>query len=488
MFTISLTTFVASSHRVASSLRLPGILTLAVLCAPAMLVGQPQYPCKCARKPAYTTPPPQPAFGTPAALAGQMAISTTWAKGFGSMLADQVVMIWNVKPNGGAVPNQNWSTNLYYSDSRWNSYNLGDVFGLTLDDKGNIYVTATTVHGLGPNPTPPRTGALANPQWFNKSGDHGQIYKIDNTTGKPSAFYQLPNPHGAGLGNITYDCDSTSFYVSNFDDGRIYRLGWNKFGKLFVQGTWDHGQKLNLATNYSGQALNRPPINPIAGQAAQLGRRPWAVRIFNGRLYYSMWNMDSNHPFGPYPNEIWSIDRGLAGPARLEATMPLLGGVFGFWNNPVADLTFTSTGNMVTAERTMGGMVFTGQSRVLEFAPGWNGFAQTPKTYSTGCIVGPGGYANAAGGVAYDYLGSSYRVWATSYLLHRNTAPYWDWVDGLQGFPANGGSVSTSLLIDMDGATGVAANSETQLGAVNIPCPSTDAAAAPVAQPGPGTL
>jgi len=249
---------------------------------------------------------------------------------------------------------------------------------LTLDDKGNIYVAATTIYGTG------RTGNVGNP--YHIGDGTGQIYKIANYTGVPTAFVQLPNLNHAGLGNITFDCASESFYVSNFNDGQIYHL--NATGKIL--NTWDHGANLSSATALNGSPLTpaRPYISassakcPGCGQDylgyAKLGRRAWAVHPYQDRLYYSIWNMDSYQ--GAAPNEIWSIALDPSGnfipPARLEITMPWLSATYQR-NNPVSDLTFGPKGTMIVAERTMYGdhvpatYYAAHESRVMEF--GWTG-------------------------------------------------------------------------------------------------------------------
>ncbi len=445
---------------------------LAILMTPAIF-AQMYYPCKCTQKPAYSSS--HLAFGSTTALANQVAVATMWASGSGSMMANQDLAIYNITNNGSATVNKNWATDPYYSDARWNYQNLGDVFGLTLDDGGNIYLAATTLYSTH------RTGSLANPQWYAATGDHGQIYKIDNLSGTPSAFFQLPNPHGAGLGNITYDCQHQSnFYVANLDDGLIYQLGRNKFSKMSILGTWDHGQNLASAVDRFGNNLNRPAVAPIANQPAQLGRRPFAVRVFLNRLYYSIWNMDGTHP-STTPNEIWSVAISstgvVSGPARLELTMPLLNANTAPWNNPVTDITFTSSGSLLAAERTINTVAF-GQSRVLEFSLVPDSQTQVhfvPATtkYSVGCLVGAGGnYANAAGGVDVDFTQPTYPVWATSIRMHQNNTVDKDWLDGLQGFSYSGGATSNSYLIDLDGVTAASSLfADAQPGDVKIPCP-----------------
>ncbi|MGE4602272.1 MAG: hypothetical protein AAEJ65_05160, partial [Planctomycetota bacterium] len=144
---------------------------------------------------------------------------------------------------------QNWQAPIY-SHPDWHSINLGDVFGIALDDHEppNIYVTATTV--LGYEGYIPRYGELA----LNvTTGFWGVVYKLDGVTGSATVFASLPNSgqqvRGPGLGNICFDPDHGEttlasgtvvpgqFFVSNFEDGLIYRLDRNGG----VTGTYDHG-------------------------------------------------------------------------------------------------------------------------------------------------------------------------------------------------------------------------------------------------------
>lgn len=88
-----------------------------------------------------------------------------------------------------------------YHDPAWTKPNLGQLFGLTLDSDGNIYVAATTVYGANPAPN--------------------TIKEIDGKTGKISVFATLPNngrvrqhQHGFAIGGP----------ASNHEDGRIYQI------------------------------------------------------------------------------------------------------------------------------------------------------------------------------------------------------------------------------------------------------------------------
>ena len=129
-----------------------------------------------------------------------------------------------------------------YHHPSWHVDSIGNVFGITMDNQGNIYTTASSNYGT---------------TYFNEIGvirygeigggaedieAAGTIYKIDGVSGQASVFAVLPQQlaffnqgacefpldmsrnTGPGLGNITFNYLAKQFYVSNFEDGRIYRL------------------------------------------------------------------------------------------------------------------------------------------------------------------------------------------------------------------------------------------------------------------------
>lgn len=202
--------------------------------------------------------------------------------------------------------------------------------------------------------------------------------------------------------------------------------------------------------------------------------------------------MDTNHftalQDSPSRNEIWSIslkaDGSFLGPARLELSMPLLPGYS--YSNPVSDLTFSPTGTMIVAERSMfaGGAPGAHNSRVIEFVFTCS-WVPAPSSYDIGCLFT---LANSAGGVDLDLTPTcKFRVWATGDALHFGSAaackwgPYPDLVYGLQGFPAGGGNITKSVLIDLNAYTKL--SNKMQLGDVKRPCTFPD-----VTGPGDGRL
>jgi uncharacterized protein (TIGR03437 family) len=420
-----------------------------------MVTGAPGAACMacncCGKKPQYD---PQNGVNLWSPFAGPVAVATMEHGPYGQPLSDHVLVIWNLANQGSAPLNVRWYplsipvATQYYSDPSWTYQNLGDVFGLTLDNAGNIYVAATNIYGTS------KFG----------SGGGGQIYKIANGTGAPSAFGPPLLNGGEGLGNIYYDCGYNSFYVSNFNDGLIYQLDTN--GKPIS--TWDHG--VNLPSAVPSRTMI--PIKDKDGTYTALGRRPWAVHVYQNRLYYSIWSDDWGHTTG-VPNEIWSVALDAngkpMGPERLEITQPRYSSaVTGntIFSDPVADLSFSPRGTMMVAERTMNGnnASWAHNSRALAYS--YNGSAWVPSadTYTVGTIS-YSGQANSAGGVDFDF-GPGGRAWVTGDYLHFASG---DYIYGIQGFPAGGGDITNSILIDLD--NDVIHYNKTYIGDVKIPCP-----------------
>ena len=120
--------------------------------------------------------------------------------------------------------------------------------------------------------------------------------------GQSHLFKSLPQspatPPGAGLGNIAYDCAHKNFYVSDIDDGLIYRL--DLAGNTLS--TWDHG--LNLPTaNPPSAAIPDDPMMAFTHSVVEFGvcRRTIIAYIMpcGGRT--------SDDPTRLHANEVWSI-------------------------------------------------------------------------------------------------------------------------------------------------------------------------------------
>lgn len=389
---------------------------------------------------------------------GQVAVVTCWSETAANPVVGVVDLKNQYDPN---VPiDTNWSSSSnpqtqFYHHTLWSRQNLGDVFGLTLDNNGNIYVAATRVYGTA------NVGAVSS--FLGK----GSVYKLDAVTAVPTEFvkttndavYQfdgrIPNT-GPALGNVHYSHFYDNFYVSNFEDGMIYRIG--PAGNVI--GWWDHGANLSTA--------NPPSANVADSQTAgytQLDRRPWAVQTFGGRLYYSIWKEDQSRQSATQSNEVWSValdpSGAFIGSAKREIIVPAISGNY---SNPVSDISFGPTGKMMLAERTMtsDSSSYAHSSRTLEYQ------LVSGLWVPSGINFKIGDYntkTNSAGGVAYDH-GPNGRVWATGDALHFATN---DRLYGLQGTPATGGDNTNSILIDLD--EDLVSPDKTWIGDVEIPCP-----------------
>lgn len=247
-----------------------------------------------------------------------------------------------------ATTDTNWDAPKFHNEFApsslsqvWNLDNLGQVFGVCMDDATppNIYVAASSSYDV---------------DLFGPSGP-GAVYKIDGSTGDISEFAatwpnatldciqmgqvtlcpssnMLPNT-GPGLGDICFDVSRHVFYVSNFEDGKIYVLDMS--GNVLQ--AWD-------------------PFAPDDGTAgfAPLGERVWALQKVGVRaLFFSMWLRDAGDTSTPYPaawptnlgttspnNALFVVTTGvsgtIAGAPLLRKLMSYLPG--STYSNPVSDI------------------------------------------------------------------------------------------------------------------------------------------------------
>lgn len=312
----------------------------------------------------------------------------------------------------------------------WTAANLGEVFGIALDDdpQQNIYVAATSAFGYA--------------NWPGTNGP-GTIYKLSGATGAITAFPQLPGAGiatggsgpGAALGNLCYHRSLNGLnrwlYVTNMGDGRIYRVNATTGIWAGVPGdTFDHGMQALPVASYP-----QVPDNPSLTYT-QDTRRPWGIGVHAGRLYYSIFSsMDPAPPFftplasGPQP-EVWSVALDSAGnflPATSvrEFKLPQLTSFFVSWpptfavpsppvyplnrsSLPVSDIEFTSSGAMILAERYHAGCIapnlgypgfLTGahSTRALEYTGSTGAWVASPQNkYQVGFALN---FLNSAGGV-----------------------------------------------------------------------------------------
>jgi hypothetical protein len=309
---------------------------------------------------------------------------------------------------------------------------IGQVFAATLDnaETPDIYVGATSAFGLNivvPDsngdgwPERKRSGdpkAIWMPGQFGtgKEGGPGSIWKVDGRTGSVSLFATLPDNNGPGIGDIVFDKESKSFFVSDLDTGLIYRL--EESGK--VTASFDHGSAGRPAAGLAPVADDGKTTdiksasfsteNPDSWGLTQPERRAWGLAIHDQRLYYAVWG----------GSEIWSVgltaDGSFGADAKKEFSVapdPV--------SLPISDMVFDDAGSLYLAQRgsiqsswDYSVFAFAGDARVLRFRREGEAWVATPEEYAIGLRPN---YRAAAGGVALGQGpvsgGSCDWVWAT---------------------------------------------------------------------------
>lgn len=351
-----------------------------------------------------------------------------------------VMAVFDIRNPAANSPgvNKNWPAPSQHL-SNWTRRDFGgEIFGIALDDASppNIYVTPTVIY---------KSSYMGIAQ---TAAGSGQVYKIDGNSGAVSPFgLPLPNT-GQGLGNIGFDAAHRQFFVTNFSDGKIYRL--------------------NMTGAQAG-----PPFDPFGtapvtpGGYAPLGQRLWGVGVFRGRVYFGLWSSDFRA--GP-PNSVWSVaidpltgDFSGGVGSTADVILPLRNGM----TMPVSDIEFSSAGKMLLAENGMRSTVtdidrWPHESRVLEYFLSGNTWIPSPNVFNIGVYQSQ---TNAAGGVDYSCPldNTPAEVVATGDALHLNNP---DTIYGIQILPDTGGSVANSYLVDADG--NVIVVDKTQIGDVDV--------------------
>jgi len=359
----------------------------------------------------------------------------------GASPSGHVMGVMDVRDKTGAPLGSNWMPPMQ-SLPNWDANRMGEVFGLAIDNSNNIYVTATTVYGNHP---------------FGPAGGGG-IYKIDESTGAVSDFIttgtgagQLPNS-GVGLGNIAYDAANDQFFVTNMEDGKIYRI--------------------------SSAGFVHPPFDPFVADTgasgfAPLSERLWGIAVYNSRVYFSVWTEDMGRPSVPNQNRIYSVAIDGSGNflpgVTCEIIMPDHSSNY---SNPVSDIAFNTDGKMLVAERTMLNDMQTSahQSRIFEFESNSPAFpTHCNPIWSAGKQIFIGQLANgenSAGGIDYNYrdydpsqdtlIGCEDLIWGSGDALTFGSGNY---CYGFAGMPSSGntfgggplGNFTTSYHVDADG-------------------------------------
>ncbi len=304
----------------------------------------------------------------------------------------------NYGPFGTLAPL--WNPPGYHHPS-WTAETIGNVYGITLDALGDMYVAA---HGLYNKPYGyhQRYGNLGGGP--TNLAAAGTIYRIDRNTGTPSVFAVLPQQamnlggsflSGPGLGNVSYDRLNDQFFATNLEDGRIYRI------------------------SNTGSILQT--FDPLGADSAAVGLPPnaeliWGIEAKGAAVYYAVANVGST----ALPGKIRRVNLDGAGaivPSSdaeifvVPASTVCCGAVY----VPVTDITFSADGTrMVLGERTMitATEAYNHASRihiVQLVGSTWTAVRSLETGYSWG-------HGEAYGGVAYGYEGGvpEQIIWGTS--------------------------------------------------------------------------
>lgn len=287
-----------------------------------------------------------------------------------------------------------WNPNSY-AGADWTQARMGFVYGITLDDADppNIYISRSTVYCDRPEPL---TGLIYK---INGSTWTVSDYVIKNPVAGPPVMNvnSIPNT-GPGLGNLCFDKWHQQIFTTNHEDGKIYRIKGSVVGN--VQSVFD-------------------PFGIDGGTSPGFvvrGERIWGIGVYGGsssdaRVYFGRWVSD-NLITTNGANEIWSaaLDNNgefIAGSIRLEIILPP--GVLINHSNPVSDIEFSQTGNMLLGERTMygdmGACTWDGpwahHSRIMEYPRNTSGHYDN--SIYTWHYVGLLHQMNSTGGVDYEY-------------------------------------------------------------------------------------
>ncbi|MEP7321818.1 MAG: LamG-like jellyroll fold domain-containing protein [Saprospiraceae bacterium] len=351
----------------------------------------------------------------------------------------------------------------------WTRAGIGNVFGIALDHMiGDVYLSATDVYNYD---------AFLNISFHlvTAAGPGGSagVYKTNiatpNTT-TPIVFTaqtsgltayntgnMLPNKggFGNGIGNIVYDAIHQQLFLTNLEDGRIYRISPSG----------------NLLSAFDPFTLD----SRVNGLEEKPEERLWGIGVYNNRVYFAREESLANS------KQIWSI--GLDGTGNFAA-ISQVPGFPGLWRGnevlelspipgaeeKITDIEFASDGRMLLAER---GYAHTASVFEYELSNGTWISTNVPHN------VGYGSGRNSAGGVDYGYVEKNGIptaicdgiVWATGNCLNTAAIPGLCDVYGIEGLssagnapdPSNG---ATDIFIDFNHTYG--SDQKYQVGDVDL--------------------
>jgi hypothetical protein len=367
----------------------------------------------------------------------------------------------------------------------WTQRNLGHIFGLTIGPRGDAYVTHFGMYPHASTPLVPM-GSKAN--------RFGSVFKVDGSSGQISVVAELPNNQTVrpGLGNITYDYDHNLLFVTNFDNGMIYRVDPNNptsYGYSWSPlEAWApfSANKNRSSDSKLGWAPEGERVFGIQYHCGRLYFAKWATNIANENNLINDWNASANGT--PTANTIFSVEVGPTG-YIIQSTLRAEPGNPGGGMNPVSDISFSKEGYMGTAEMTITGsfpttslVKYSHASEATEYhivngawvekdyyvAGGFehnSNFSNPP--YYSNPLANHYGRGDCQGGVDYDLFNGDGWVWFTmanarsisATLPHPSTSAYGlvAYVPQIKGdpyWPNYGLNPQSPIVIDYDQKVG----------------------------------
>ena len=318
----------------------------------------------------------------------------------------------------------------------WTTSDLGGtVYGVTYDENYNIYTGLSTMFQLI------------------STVSSADLIRIDGMTGVPTVIATLPGEKG--IAQVEYDQTCSQLYVSNLDDGMIYR--YDTAGNLLS--TFD-------------------PLLPDDGTLglAALGERVVALGFnpVESRLYYSVWSNDFINNGNRNTIRSISIDPATCdfvnASDQLEVTMPFISETESGskdYSHPVLDIEFNEAGNiMLLGESGFNSSIpasFAHESRLLGYdgsSLNWvldNTPSGTNQDYKYEIGTQSDG-TNSLGGVDFAYAGIDGGgctngigefIAATGDALKGVDCTFSGCLYGLQFTSIDGGSPENSVLLDL---------------------------------------
>jgi gliding motility-associated-like protein len=279
-------------------------------------------------------------------LSNGMGIITHWSGGAGQFNSFSV---FDTQNNASAPLGTNWETNFYTPnpaiEESWKGTFMGNVFGIAIDAQKNVYFAAN--RSLDVSLSLSQSGV---------AGDGG-VYKMDANSWEVTPFIftgsgnnQIPNVAN-GLGNIAYDKWNNQLFITNFEDGKIYRY--------------------DMQGNFLSSFDPFNPDNSELGMFSGVGEALWGINLNNEngvvKVYFSQWNESDAQSDGSNPNNaVWSVNLDNNGDFTgdelfcfaLEDNLGVITSEVDGASYPISDIIFSSDGKMYLSEKGVGGAGF----------------------------------------------------------------------------------------------------------------------------------